>query len=60
MTLRILFLKLINDSYSVQPINELYLGQVDESGYPVKHKIKFIWDQKRFSSEIKHLHLNEQ
>jgi len=55
--------KLINYSCSQKPINDLHLGQVDESWYPMKHQMKhhqvFIWDETCFSSEIKHFHFNE-
>jgi len=51
-------LKLINYSCSQKPINDLHLGQVDESWYPMKHQMKhhqvFIRDETCFLSEIKH------
>ena len=34
------FLKLINNSWSDRPINDVYFGQVDESWYPIKHQMK--------------------
>ena len=60
----ILLFKLVNYtwSYNQKPINDNYLGQVDESWYLMKHQVKhhqvFIWGETCFSSEIKRLHFN--
>ena len=59
LVFEILLLKLINYSCSQKPINDLHLGHVDESWYPMKHQMKhhqvFIRDETCFSSEIKHV-----
>ena len=58
----ILLLKLINNSWSGQPINITHSRQVDGSWYPMKHQIKIfrvlISVQNRVWSQIKHLHFN--
>ena len=57
-------LKLMNNSCSQKPIEDVHLGMMDEPWYLIKHHIKryhqvFIWDETRFLPEIKHLHFNE-